>query len=210
MSWGVDATLLDGLSRALMTVVRSNHDQGKFGSRLDPDFIDSRDAGRCYFRLIFSLAKDGEWCKRLTRDGHVGWCLSLLDKLIFFAPPLAPNNFYLAGIFLRINSPGKDTLLSATQWLTLIDSAWFQLCYWLREDMNIIEDLPALVTVTRQHMPGPNYYAPSARLVALSRHVNRVLQNLKQRQTTGDQEDSLVDAALLIVQDLYDELSLYD
>jgi hypothetical protein len=76
--------------------------------------------------------------------------------------------------------------------------------------MNIIEGLPALVTVTRQYMPGPNYYAPSARLVALSRHVNRVLQNLKQRQTTGDQEDSLVDAALLIVQDLYDELSLYD
>ncbi|KAJ8586738.1 hypothetical protein M405DRAFT_342818 [Rhizopogon salebrosus TDB-379] len=131
MSWGVDATLLDELSHALMTVVRSNHDQGKFGSRLDPNFIDSRDASRCYFRLIFSLAKDGEWCKRLTRDGHVGWCLSLLDKLLFFAPPLAPNNFYLTGIFLRTNLPGKNTLLSAAPWawLTLIDGTWFELCY---------------------------------------------------------------------------------
>ncbi|KAJ8586739.1 hypothetical protein M405DRAFT_822871 [Rhizopogon salebrosus TDB-379] len=76
--------------------------------------------------------------------------------------------------------------------------------------MNIVEGLPALVTVTRQYMPDPNYYAPSARLIALSRHVNWVLQNLKQRQTTGDQEDNLVNAALLVVQDLCDELSLYD
>ncbi|KAG1745223.1 hypothetical protein EDB19DRAFT_2023698 [Suillus lakei] len=71
MLQGVDAQLLNHLSRALLTA--KNHDSGP-----DTSFHKNRDYW--YILVIFALIKNDEWCQRLTRDGHLERCISLVNS----------------------------------------------------------------------------------------------------------------------------------
>ncbi|OJA08596.1 hypothetical protein AZE42_07129 [Rhizopogon vesiculosus] len=209
-SQGVDKTLLDELSRALLGVIHPNHSQ----PMQDSSLVKLRDC--CYLRFIFALAENDEWCKRLTRDGHVDWCISLHDKVL--ASSLFIDKVYLAGIILRINPSRKNNYLNPAQqqcW-TLIQRAWNRFYLPLPSysnleptDMNIIEALQALVTTTRQNLRNSNNRVASAELETLQRYVHNVLQNLKRTQERLSQADAPLDAALLTVQGLYNELSSY-
>ncbi|OJA08601.1 hypothetical protein AZE42_07130 [Rhizopogon vesiculosus] len=199
---GVDATLLDELSHALLPAIRPNHNVTIQDSRSETPFESLEN--RCYLRLVFTLAKNDEWCKRLARDGHIEWCISLVDKVLVSTFPL--DRFYLAVIFLRIDPSGNKISPNPTTrqkgW-TLIKSAWNELGHMVIEDAHIIDALPALVTATRQNLSDTDNVAA---LAELTKDVYWVLQKLKERQATRGQVDDLVDAALLNVQGLYDEL----
>ena len=210
MPQGVDATLLDRLSRALSSVVPPSHNQTMQDSSPDTQFIDRRDC--CYLRLIFILVQDGEWYNRLARDDHIERCISLYDKVL--TSSLILDKVYLSGILLRMNPASKDTLnLAREKWWTLIKRAWRNISRYYISD-NEIEALPILMAATRQHLPGPHSTdVARAELAALATNVHGALECLKDREDTRRWQDrgimTLVDAALPTVQGLYDDLSSY-
>ena len=195
---GVDVKILEDLSRALLAAIQMQHNT-------------SFDNGRNlhYLRLIFTLAKNNDWCKRLTLHGHSNWCIFLLDTIL--ASQFTFDNFYLIVILLRIEASGNSRNIpnidQERRW-TLITSAWTGLGYTLGGDLDIIEALPVLATETKLNLP---HGAATTKLVALAEHVHRVLRHLQQRRATRDQSEgpSVVDSALPIVEDLYDTLSSY-
>ncbi|OJA17326.1 hypothetical protein AZE42_13154 [Rhizopogon vesiculosus] len=91
-SLDVDTTLLDGLSHALLTVVRTNHDQKMQDSTSDA--YSAAIPNDHYLRLIFALQKNDEWCKRLASGGHLEWCNS---SSLILASPQFSDKVYLAG-----------------------------------------------------------------------------------------------------------------
>ncbi|KAJ8585610.1 hypothetical protein M405DRAFT_824690 [Rhizopogon salebrosus TDB-379] len=200
MSQGLDSTLLDDLSRALSPVIHPNDIQNS-----SPRFVNKRNC--CYLRLISALTKNDEWCKRLTRDGHVEWCISspLYDAVL--ASLMVLDKVFLAGILLRISPSGTDISPNPAQekrW-TLVNRAWVRCSYF---DKEMIEALPALVAVTRQNLPD----VTRAKLADLASTVHKALKAWKnQRGWIGQGQANvlLVDAALPIIQGLYDELSPY-
>ncbi|KAJ8582153.1 hypothetical protein M405DRAFT_937920 [Rhizopogon salebrosus TDB-379] len=195
MSQGLDATLLDELSRAL------SHQNSIPSS----DFVDKRTC--CYLQLISALTKNDEWCKRLTSDGLVEWCISssLYDTVL--ASSMVLDKVFLTGILLHINPSGTDISPNPVQekkWM-LVNSAWAHRHSFNKER---IEALPALVAVTRQNLPD----FTRAELADLASAVHEALQSLKDRRRRGwlgRINVLLIDAALPIVQELYDELSPY-
>jgi hypothetical protein len=197
-SQGLDAILLEKLSRALYTAIHPNHRQTMQGSGSHTDIDDCRN--QCYLRLISALAKNDEWCKRLTYHGHIEWCISLHDKVL--ASPLVLDKFYLAEILMHIDPSGKDIIPDPTtqeKWWTLVTKTWSECC-WLSP--NVIETLPALVTATRQNLPDPNNYVGSILI-----YVYMVMRRMEKSSANLSQaERILVDAALPVVQGLYDEL----
>ena len=85
----------------------------------------------------------------------------------------------------------------------LINSAWVECHYFGKE---ITEALPVLVAVTRQNLPD----FTRTELADLSSTVHGALQSLKHDRGMVRQADVLlIDAALPIIQGLYDELSPY-
>jgi len=157
-----------------------------------------------------ALVKNDEWCNRLTRDGHIEWCISLYDKVLTSFLPL--DKVYLSGILLCIDPASKDSSLNPSQersW-TLIKSAW----EWLLVYGNDwLEELPVLITATRQHLPHTNDDVARAELAALAKDVRRALEILKERQETRRWQEvvsmTLVDAALPTVQAFYNDLLSY-
>jgi hypothetical protein len=193
MSQGLDATLLDELSRAL------SHQN----SMPPSDYVDERNC--CYLQLISALTKNDEWCKRLTRDGLVEWCISSsLDDTVL-ASSMVLDKVFLAGILLQIDPSGTDISPNPAQekrWM-LVNSAWARCRYFYKGK---IEALPALVAVTRQNLPD----FMRTKLADLASAVHEALQSLKdQRKWLGHANILLIDVALPIVQGLYDELSPY-
>jgi hypothetical protein len=192
MSQGLDATLLDELSRAL------SHQNSIPSS----DFVDKRTC--CYLQLISALTKNDEWCKRLTSDGLVEWCISssLYDTVL--ASFLVLDKVFLAGILLRINPSGTGISPNPVQekrWM-LVNSAWKNKYRFYGTD--ILKALPVLVAMTRQNLPD----FTRMKLADLAGAVHEVLQYLKDhRGRRGHAIVLMIDAALPIVQGLYDELS---
>ena len=85
----------------------------------------------------------------------------------------------------------------------LVNSAWAHCRYFNKER---IEALPALVEVTRQNLPD----FTRAKSADLASAVHEALQSLKDRRGwLGRANVLLIDAALPVVQGLYDELSPY-
>jgi hypothetical protein len=186
--------LLDALSRAILGVAQHF-------------WYDDDIRNRCYLRLISALAKNDEWCKRLTRDQHLKRCNYLLDNVL--ESPFDHNKSHITMIFLRVDLSGKDHQAATPQkcW-RLIKRAWNLWGSYLCDDLDsadVIDALPTLVTATRQNVSYPNN---DSRRAGLTRDVYRVLGWLEQRSEIG-QADDLLDAALPVVQDLYNELSLY-
>jgi hypothetical protein len=193
-SQGLDATLLDELSRAL------SHQN----STLPSDYVGERN---CYYlQLISALTKNDEWCKRLTRDGLVEWCISssLYDTVL--ASFMVLDKVFLAGILLRIKPSGMDIPPNPFQekrWI-LVNSAWKDKYRFYGTD--IIRALPVLVAMTRQNLPD----FTRMKLADLAGAVHEALQYLKvQRGRRGHAIILMIDAGLPIVQGLYDELSPY-
>ncbi|KAJ8589263.1 hypothetical protein M405DRAFT_862298 [Rhizopogon salebrosus TDB-379] len=193
MSQDLDATLLDELSHAL------SHQN----STLPSDCVGERN---CYYlQLISALTKNDEWCKRLTRDGLVEWCISssLYDTVL--ASFMLLDKAFLAGILLQIHPSGTDISPNSAQekrW-KLVNSAWARCRHFYKQN---IEALPVLVAVTRQNLPD----FMRTKLADLASAVHEALQSLKdQRILLGHANILLIDAALPVVQGLYDELSPY-
>jgi hypothetical protein len=156
-----------------------------------------------------ALVKSDEWCNRLTRDGHIEWCISLYDKV--FASLLILDKVYLSGILLCIDPASKDSSLNPSRersW-TLIKSTWKCLYY----DVTWLEEFPTLITATRQHLPHTNDDVARAELAALTKDVQWALETLKRRQETRQWGEvvsmTLVDAALPSVQAFYNDLLSY-
>jgi len=169
MPHGVDSELLNELSSALLIAARSNDDQTFDYGR-----------ARCYLRLIFVLAKNNEWRRRLIHHGHV-------QQFTFLSPSVHASwelCFYIAGICLHIDPSGNDPSLSPIQerWGSLMWRAWSGLSFMNPADRDFrdcLEILPALVAATKQNLPGPDNGVQSLEMRALARDVDRVLRGLQ-------------------------------
>ncbi|KAG1728346.1 hypothetical protein EDB19DRAFT_166101 [Suillus lakei] len=198
MPEGVDAGLLNDLSRALFTALCPNHDQAVY----DAFFHYKRDC--CYARLIFSLAMNDEWGERLTRDGHFERCTSLVEQA------LGHNDWelrcYLAGIFTCTDLPYNVLPLSPAQerLRTCVMTIWNQESPYASPGA-----LPDLVAATRQHLQGDNN-VPNDELSALARDVHGALESLQRTQSffmsIGVATQADVNAALSSMQGLHDDL----
>ncbi|OJA12112.1 hypothetical protein AZE42_06628 [Rhizopogon vesiculosus] len=193
MPQGVDADLLDELSRALLTAIRVNGTSGP-----DVFFHHSRD--RCYLRLIFALARSDKWCQRLASCGHVERCISLLDLDAILASSL-DLNFYLAGIFARIDPSARDPPFNpdVRRSQTLMRNAWDEAAKLCHVE-ECVEALPVLVTATRKSFLGLDNDVSSGELANLTRYVSWVLEKLLHER------GETVSVALPSVQDLCDDL----
>jgi len=186
---GVDANLLDGLSCALLTAITS-------GS--DVLFHPNRD--RCYFRIISALARSDEWCQRLASHGHIDRCISLLHNVLIAPASSFDLNFYLAGIFARIDPSGRNPPFSPDQkeWQTLMRKGWEASKLFSMQEC--VGALPALVTATRKNLPEPGNGFASTELADLNMHVSWVLDKLLQERP------EVASVALPSVQCLSDDL----
>ncbi|OJA21309.1 hypothetical protein AZE42_11109 [Rhizopogon vesiculosus] len=191
MPQGVDAGLLDKLSHALLTAIRLNDTGGP-----DVPFRTSRD--RCYLRLIFALAKSDKWRQRLASSGHVERCISLLDTVL---PSSVDLNFYLAGIFARIDPLAQDPRFSpdVKRLQTLMRNAWDEAAKLCRIE-ECVEALPVLVTATRKSFLGVDNDLSSEELANLTRYVSWVLEKLLRKR------GETVSVVLPSVQNLRDDL----
>ncbi|KAJ8579988.1 hypothetical protein M405DRAFT_835147, partial [Rhizopogon salebrosus TDB-379] len=179
----VDARRLDELSRALLSAGSS-----------DASSDESRN--RCYLRLIFDLAKNDDWHKRLTHDRHIDWCISLVDKVLVSSSSL--DAFHLVRIFMHVDPLGKNSapiLAAQEKWQKLIIRAWTGCCY--SGSMDIIEAIPALVTVTREIL-----------LDADKDVVDQVMTKLQEKQATATMDEA-ADTVLPTVRALCDKLLSY-
>jgi hypothetical protein len=200
MSRGLGATLLDRLSRALSLVIRPNNVR----NRIPPShYVNERNC--CYLRLISALTKNDEWCKRLTRDDHVEWCLSRSRYDTVLASSFVLDKVFLAGI-LRIDPSGAHISFNPVQekrWM-LVNSAWEKtFCFYGKD---VIGALPVLVAETRQNLPD----FTGTKLADLASAVHKALRYLQSQRGWRDHAIVLlINAVLPIVQGLYDELSPY-
>ncbi|KAG2103480.1 uncharacterized protein F5147DRAFT_706256 [Suillus discolor] len=204
----VDATLLDKLSCAILTVVCPNHSQDQTLPCSGPhaSFNWRRDA--CYFRLIFALTQSDEWRERLTRDGHFEHCIVLAEHSLerYSSVP----GCYLAGIFAYINSSDKVLPLGPTQrrWQAFISETWEDTRHEIYEDTGV-NALLVLVAATRHNLRSWDSSVPNEELTELTTGVYRTLESM---QSTKDflvayrLDQVLFDAALSSVQGLYDDL----
>jgi hypothetical protein len=145
MSHGIDAELMDKLSRAIYTAVCPDDDH----TGPDAPFLHDRDLR--YTRLIGALTQNDKWFQFLTQHGHVDRCISLVN--------LCPINgdAYFKFIHLvtlsRIKSSGNDLPFNPSQerWRRFVTCAW-ALGYWKYDgDMSPAD----LVTVTRLNLTAP-------------------------------------------------------
>jgi hypothetical protein len=203
MPQGVDAYLLDSLSRAIFTAVCPNHQT----NHKDATFHEERD-GR-YISLIFSLARNGGWRQRLIRDGHLWRCIDLVDKVNeresrvprTYPPESYLPGFYLPAIIGRINFTCEDTTLSTAQKMSLrqlIEKTWRAHIY--KNDDDYVNAIPALVTATK-------LYSQSE--VWIVKEVCEALEYFQEEQATlvnNGVAQSAVDAALFSLEDFHKEL----
>jgi hypothetical protein len=173
---GVDEGLLDDLSRALFTAVCPNGDQPVHdspGSQFRASF--HYDQEHHYLRIIFALAMNNEWHERLTRDGHLARCTSLVEQAFDSEASFWNRRCYLAGIFAFTDPSDEILPFSPAQnkWRTCIMTSWKQA--WMQIS---IAQIPDLVTMTRHLQHGR---VPDDELTDLASDVHQALiigQNL--------------------------------
>jgi hypothetical protein len=200
MPQSVDATLLDELSCALLTVVRPNKDQTVQRSHTDRD--------TCYSRVIFALAQNDEWHERLARNGHFEHCVSLAEDALKCQTRVP--GCYLAGIFACIDPSDKVLPLRPTQerWRAFIMREWKSAPYAMFAG-EYVSALPALVVATKQDLPSWDSSIPNEELAKLTKDVQGALESLPAEQAflfDYGLDQALLDAALSSVQGLYDDL----
>jgi hypothetical protein len=200
---GVDTHLLDKLSRALLTAVcpkdgQTTHDAG-------PDT--SSRLRRHFCHILYALTKNNEWLQRLTCDGHLERCISLVEGDCHTRWEVG---FYLLVVFVRIKSLGKDLPFSPAQekWRSLVRNTWDILQIVTTLD-NYVDGIPALVTATRLNLTASDG-VPKEWHADLAAMAHEVLINLQGSQATLVNDgiaQAVIDAALSSIQGLYDNLS---
>ncbi|KAG1812278.1 hypothetical protein EV424DRAFT_1418768 [Suillus variegatus] len=203
MPQGVDVQLLDTLSRALSSVVPLNDDQTNDDIRPHATFHSYRDS--CYIRLIYALTKDHGWYQRLDRDCHLDRCISLANRTGYSLDV----QFYLVAILGRINSLGNELPFGPSQewWRRLIAQTWEYVKS--PRGCDYIDEIPALVTVTRLHLSDSDHSVPREWFSGLA--VNLTLIWFKWRKSQADYvklgiAQASIDAALFHMDDLQYEL----
>ncbi|KAG1725530.1 hypothetical protein EDB19DRAFT_264362 [Suillus lakei] len=203
MPQGVDAQLLDELSRALFSAVRPNDDRD---SGPDASFRKNRDEH--YISLVFALTTNDEWCQRLIRDGHGKRCISLIDDVCRRVSWCLGS--YLVVIFGRIDPSGRPIVARDT-WRLLIVHTWDGYLRHGVEHDDYVNAISALVTATWPSLLDSDNDVPREWLVDLIQKVHGVLVGLpvqnKAPPIRKGQPRSLADAALSSAQGLYDDLS---
>ncbi|KAG2076157.1 hypothetical protein BDR04DRAFT_1228089 [Suillus decipiens] len=206
MPQGINVQLLNELSRALLTAVRPNGDQTIYDSGPDASFHLDRDS--CYIRIICALTKNDEWCQRLTRDGHLDRCISLVGEYHHCHHLDAAS--YLLVIFGRIKSAGKDLPFSPAQkrWRLLIENVWDHVKYSAGYDL--LDGMSDLVTATSLNLTAPDDGVPRRWFADLAAKVHSTSVELQKNQ--ADYLDygiaqAAINAALSSVQGLDEELS---
>ncbi|KAG1737765.1 hypothetical protein EDB19DRAFT_1909538 [Suillus lakei] len=206
MPQGVDAQLLNELSRALFTVVHPSDDQTIHDTGPDTSFHNVRDS--FYIRLIFALAKNDEWYQRLTRHDHLDRCISLVDRVCQMQ--MWATGFYLIVIVGRIKSSGKDLPFSPAQekWRLLVINSWDIVPYtWMEEHL---DEIPALVTSTRLNLTASDDGIPSQWFIDVAAKVHHALFRFQEKRSTyldNGVAQAAVDAAISSAQGLDAELS---
>ncbi|KAG2357894.1 hypothetical protein BDR07DRAFT_317545 [Suillus spraguei] len=208
MPQGINVQLLNELSRALLTAVRPNGDQTIYDSGPDASFHLDRDS--CYIRIICALSKNDEWCQRLTRDGHLDWCISLVDE--YQNCQHLDAAAYLLVVFGRIKSSGKDLPFSPAEerWRLLIENVWDYVKYSIGYDIRVVDEIPALVTATMLNLTASDHYVPWEWFANLAVDVHMGLVSLQENQAdhvNNGIAQAAIDVALSFTQDLYNELS---
>ncbi|KAG2109033.1 uncharacterized protein F5147DRAFT_836864 [Suillus discolor] len=204
MPEGVDVHILDELSRAVLTAVHPNDDEAIHDTEPDASFHEDRDY--CYIRLIYTLTQNDEWMQRLTRDGHLDRCISLVDGVS--QKGHSDVGFYLLVIFGRIRSSGKDLPFSPAEercW-PLLKNPWNSAKYLVGED-GYVDEIPAFVTATRLNLTILDDGVPREWFTELAEDVHMTLVNLQQSQAILVEDgvaQATVDAALSSMQGLYD------
>jgi hypothetical protein len=209
MAQGVDAELLDELSRALLTAIlpKQKHVRTVRNGGPDAAFHHKRDL--YYFRLVFALATNDKWRERLSSHGHVKRCISLADFVL--QSPTMDLSLYLVGTLLRIDPSSKDLSLNPFQerWRTLMSRAWIVLGNTGGQEIHgWIDIVPAIVEATRQVFQDSGDGLPNwgpLKVHYIANNVQRALVRL--RATVGQADESPRHAALSIVQGLYDDLN---
>ncbi|KAG2103376.1 uncharacterized protein F5147DRAFT_705637 [Suillus discolor] len=203
MPEGVDAYILDELSRAVLTAVRPNDDETIRNNGHDASFHEDRDY--CYIRFIYTLTKNDEWCQRLVRDGHLDRCISLVDGV----PRKGHSDvgFYLM-IIWSIESLRKDLPFSPAgeRWRRLLKNQWNSTTSRVLE-ASYVDKIPAFVTTTRLNLTVSG--VPREWFTDLTADVHRTLENLVQSQAVHVEDgvaQATVDAALFSLQGLYNDL----
>jgi hypothetical protein len=203
---GVNTRLLNKLSRALLTAVRPKNGHAIHDTGPDASFHIDRDS--CYIRIICALTKNDEWYQCLTRDGHLDWCISLLDGLYQYCHLNVA--FYLLVIFGRIKSSGKDLPFGPAQerWRRLITHIWNFVQRFVSFNGDV-DGIPAFVTATRLNLRASDG-VPWEWFADLSAKVHGTLVNLYQSQAYYVDRgiaQVAINAALSSIQSLDDELS---
>ncbi|KAG1896950.1 uncharacterized protein F5891DRAFT_561524 [Suillus fuscotomentosus] len=224
MPQGVDGQLLDELSKALLaavrlgadaqlltailTAVRPKDDQTTYDTGPDGSSHENRDY--CYIRLIYALTKNDEWCRRLTRDGHLERCISLVDGVS--QKGHTDVGFCLLVIFGRIASLGKDFPFSPAEerWRLLLKNPWNSAKYLVGED-GYVDEIPAFVTATRLNLTVSDDCVPKEWFKGLAADVRMTLVDLRDSERQAILADdgvaqATMDAALSSMQGLYDDL----
>ncbi|KAG2076156.1 hypothetical protein BDR04DRAFT_1090038, partial [Suillus decipiens] len=208
MSQGINAHLLDEFSCAILTAVRPYGDQKIHDAGPDASFHLDRDS--CYIRIICALTKNDEWCQRLTRDGHLDRCISLVDKY--------QNCHHLDAaacllvVFGRIKSSGKDLPFSPAEerWRLLIENVWDYVKDSIAYDIRVVDGIPALVTATMLNLTASDHRVPWEWFANLAADVHMASVNLQQNQSDHVNDDitqAAIDAALSSIHGLDEELS---
>jgi hypothetical protein len=200
MPQGVDAELMDELSRAIYTAVCPDDDH----SGSDAPFLPNRDLR--YTRFIGALTQNDEWFQRLTQHGHVDRCISLVnvcpidgdfDDLYFQYNHLVTLS--------RIKSSGKDLPFNPSQerWRRFITDAWEYVYYNPNDDDDNM--LPDLVTMTRLNLTAPYDAIRIEWLADLAKKVDRIWKEGPSRFGDGIAQPQ-IDAALTSMRSLYTDL----
>ncbi|KAG1728024.1 hypothetical protein EDD22DRAFT_961127 [Suillus occidentalis] len=207
MPQGVDATFLDELSCALLTVVRPNQDQIAQHNGM---YITFRDT--CYSRLIFALAQNDEWRERRARSGHFEHCVSLAEDALERGTWVP--GCYLAGIFAYIDPSDKVLPLSPMQerWRAFIKGKW-KSARRIKYIGDYISTFPALVAVTKLDLLSWDFSVPNEKLTKLTKDVHGTLESLSILSLEDqpffidrDPDQAIVRTALSSVQGLHDDL----
>ena len=181
MLHGVDAKLLNELSRSLLAAVHPNDGFDECDPVPSPKT-------RCYLRLIFSLAKNHEWCKLLSHNPSFKQWFALIEDASPRNSDFNELDFYRVGIYLRTHPGGIGHSFDLEKWGARTRRAWSGLSIIpIDQDFkDCLKILPALVEATKR---GLHTSLPTEDLRSLSDGVNRVLEMVT--------EDEIIPDALL-------------
>jgi len=169
-----------------------------------------------YLRLIFSLAKQGDWRVRLENAGHVDRCLTLLGHIINMksdsigsSDTVKIHAYYLAAALIRMNA--SDTYrsssfagdISESEWWKLLKEAWWAMgsnrLYRKDESREALEALPDISKYTLESLKTQAAIYDAKSLV---RWVDRIYKGLEDESV-----EAHIISAVKSVKDALDDIS---